>query len=127
MTDTAALHALVTEAQAAQSDPEPFLAHHTEDTIVVNLAGRRVLGKEALGEAMTAALATPLARVITTAVVDDVRFVRPDVAIVSATKHVTDGRDGGDAVPTRGRLTYVAVREDVGWRIALAQTTPVLA
>jgi uncharacterized protein (TIGR02246 family) len=126
MPEAEALRTLVAEVQAAQSDVEPFLARHTDDTIVVNLAGRRVLGQDALREAMTTALATPLAQVITTAEVDDIRFVRPDVAIVSATKHVTDERDDGDAVPARGRLTYVAVQEGEEWRIALAQTTPVL-
>ncbi|HEX7131457.1 MAG TPA: SgcJ/EcaC family oxidoreductase [Iamia sp.] len=126
MPETDALRTLVAEVQAAQSDVEPFLARHTEDTIIVNLAGRRVLGQDTLREAMTAALATPLAQVITTAEVDDIRFVRPDVAIVSATKHVADRREDGDAVPARGRLTYVAVHEGDEWRIALAQTTPVL-
>lgn len=121
-----ALHALVAEVQGAQSDPDPFLALHTEDAIVVNIAGRQVRGRAALGDAMRAALAGSLAQVTTTAEVDDVRFVRPDVAIVSAVKRVHDGRDDGGALPTEARLTYVAVEEADGWRIALAQTTPVL-
>jgi hypothetical protein len=42
---------------------------------------------------------------------------------------VYDERDGRDAaaLPEVGTLTYVMRREDETWRIALAQTTPVMA
>ena len=43
----------------------------------MNFGGRRVAGKDALRQAMTAALATPLANVTTTAEIDDIRFIRP--------------------------------------------------
>lgn len=124
----AAIRRLVGEAQAAQSDVEPFLALHTPAAIVVNFGGRRVLGRDALREAMASALATPMADVTTTSEIDDIRFLRPDVALVSATKHVHDGRDGLDAAQrfgTEGKLTYVVVADGDAWRIALAQTTPV--
>ena len=116
---------LVEALQAAQSDVEPFLALHTSDTIIVNFGGRRVLGSGDLRRAMEASLASPLAQVTTTAEIDDIRFIRPDVAIVSCTKHVSDERDTTEAFATEGRLTYVAVEEDGAWRVALAQTTPV--
>ena len=116
---------LVEQLQAAQSDIEPFLALHTQAAIVVNFGGRRVLGRGDLGRAMEAGLASPLAQVITTAEIDDIRYVRPDVAIVSCTKHVSDQRETTEAFATEGRLTYVAVEEEGAWRVALAQTTPV--
>jgi uncharacterized protein (TIGR02246 family) len=96
--------------------------------VVVNIAGRRVLGRSALGTAMRAALASPLAHVTTTIDIDDIRYLRPDVAIVSCTKRVHDARDGEhDELPTTGALTYVVERADGRWRIAVAQTTPVRA
>lgn len=116
---------LVERLQAAQSDVEPFLALHTADVIIVNFGGRRVLGIDDLREAMEAGLASPLAQVLTTAEIDDIRYVRPDVAIISCTKHVSDQRDTTQTMATEGRLTYVAVEEDGAWRVALAQTTPV--
>jgi uncharacterized protein (TIGR02246 family) len=116
---------LVERLQAAQSDVEPFLALHTQAAIVVNFGGRRVLGSGELRRAMEAGLASPLAQVFTTAEIDDIRYVRPDVAIVSCTKHVSDQRDTTETLATEGRLTYVAVEEDGEWRVALAQTTPV--
>src|SRR5688572_27457546 len=115
----------VESLQATQSDVEPFLALHTPDTIIVNFGGRRVLGSGDLRRAMEAALASPLAEVTTTAEIDDIRFVRPDVAIVSCTKHVSDQRDTTETFATKGSLTYVAVEEEGKWRVALAQTTPV--
>jgi uncharacterized protein (TIGR02246 family) len=125
-----AIRQLVEALQATQSDPEPFLALHTAETIVVNFGGRRVLGREDLRQAMESALTTPLAKVTTTAEIQDIRFVRPDVAIVSCTKQVSDERDTDErdttgTFATTAKLTYVAVQEDGEWRVALAQTTPI--
>jgi hypothetical protein len=56
--------------------------------------------------------------------------VTPDVAIVGCIKHVYDERVGADATDlpsASGVMTYVLSRQDEGWRIASAQTTPVLA
>ena len=117
---------LVAAAATHQSDPDPFLALHAPEAIVVNIAGRRVLGRDHLATAMRAALDGSLASVTTTVDVDDVRFVRPDVAIVSCTKHVHDARTTDHAaLPSAGALTYVVARTDGRWEIALAQTTPV--
>lgn len=116
-------------AQAtAQNDPEEFLPLHTHDAIVVNLAGRRVLGREVLADAMTAALESPLSDVRTSVEVVDVRFPATDVAIVSCIKTVHDGRADGDrtSLPAAGALTYLMVRIGDGWLISHAQTTPIL-
>lgn len=121
----AAIRRLVETLQATQSQVEPFLALHTADTVVVNFRGRRVLGRDDLRQAMESALASPLAEVTTTAEIHDIRFVRPDVAIISCTKHVSDQRDTTDKFATTGSLTYVAVEDRGAWRVSLAQTTPV--
>ncbi|MFB4271153.1 SgcJ/EcaC family oxidoreductase [Nonomuraea sp. GTA35] len=130
--DVAAIRRLVADAETHQNDLDPFVALHTADTAVVNIAGRRVAGRDALAKAMQAALESPLADVITRTEVADIRFVRPDVAIVASMKRVFDGRDPEvtrdprAALPsTSGWLTYVAVKEDGAWRIASAQTTPI--
>lgn len=83
-----------------------------------------MLGREALREAMTAGLNSPLAKVFTRLDIEDIRFLRPDVALVSCAKHVSDERGEGAAMPTRGSLTFTVVREPDGWKIAVAQTTP---
>jgi uncharacterized protein (TIGR02246 family) len=125
--DLEAIRALVDESAAVQSDTEGFMRLLTDDVVIVNIAGRRVLGKERMREAMNAALQTRLANVITRNELLDIRFVRPDVAVVSIVKHVTDeNEDAAGTVPTRGSLTMTVVNEDGAWRIALAQTTPIV-
>ncbi|MEU0121541.1 SgcJ/EcaC family oxidoreductase [Streptomyces albidoflavus] len=88
----AAVREVVADAGKYQSDPERFLPLHTPDVEIVNFGGRRVAGREALGEAMRAALASPLADVATTVEITGVRFPREGVAVVAAVKRVHDAR-----------------------------------
>ena len=123
----AAIEQMIADAERYQNDLEPFLALHTADVVIVNIAGRRVFGKDALRAAMSAALDSPLAQVLTTIDVEDIRFVRPDVAIVSCIKHVSDQREDGGDLPSTARLTYVLISDAGAWSIASAQTTPILS
>jgi hypothetical protein len=67
-----------------------------------------------------------LADVRTTVKIDDIRFVRADVAIVSCTKYVHDARGAQtEALPQAGTMSYVVEASGGRWRIALAQTTSV--
>ena len=126
-TDEQAIRQLIADAEKHQSDVEPFLSLHTEDLVLVNIAGIRVLGKQALRSAMTKALESRLANVITRTEVMDIRLVTFDVAIVSCVKHVSDqNADATGELPSRGSLTYTLVKTPDGWRIALAQTTPMV-
>lgn len=126
--DDAAIRAVVALADRAQTDPDVLLPLHTPGAAVVNFPGRRVLGREALAEAMRSALASPLQAVRTAVEVVDVRSVAHDVALVSCVKTVHDERPGKNAAlpASRGALTYVMVRRDGSWLIAAAQTTPIL-
>lgn len=122
---------VVAEAERLQSDVDGFTGLLTDDVVIVNFGGRRVQGRDAIYRAMQQALASPLADVATTQQVEDVRFLRPDVAIVDCVKYVHDGRDpaapGTAPLRDRGMLTFVLVEQGGEWRIAAAQTTPVAA
>jgi uncharacterized protein (TIGR02246 family) len=127
-----AVRQVVADAQKHQNDPDQFIPLHTADTSIVNFMGLRVFGRDALHQAMKRALETPLAKVTNTVEIEDIRFVRPDVAIVAGIKHVSDERevsstgDPGTALPSSsGWLTYVVVKEHDAWRIVSAQTTPI--
>ncbi|MGA5295575.1 YybH family protein [Streptomyces koyangensis] len=126
----AAVREVVADAGKYQSDPDRFLPLHTADVEIVNIGGRRVAGREALGEAMRAALASPLGDVVTAVEITGVRFPCEGVAVVAAVKRVHDAREepdgGGPALPAAsGQLTCLLVEEgDGAWRISLAQTTP---
>jgi uncharacterized protein (TIGR02246 family) len=127
-TAEAEIHRLVDAAVEHQSDVEPFLALHTDDIVLVNLAGRRVIGKAVLGTAMTEGLKTRKAKVMTHSEVVDITFIDSDTAVVSCLKHITDeNRDAQQgSIPAEASLTYVMKRKDARWMIALAQTTPIL-
>lgn len=128
--DLGAIEELVQRAHEAQDDAQQLVALHTDGAVIVNLAGRRVLGAAAFAEAMRAALESPLRRVRTSVQITDVRPLGADSALVSCVKAVHDERPdtgGGAQLPARGALTYVLVKLDGGWRIALAQTTPIIA
>ena len=122
---------VVADAERLQSDVDGFTGLLTDDVVIVNFGGRRVQGRDAVHQAMRQALASPLADVATTQQVEDVRFLRPDVAIVDCVKYVHDGRDpaapGTAPLRDRGMLTFVLVEQGGEWRIAAAQTTPVAA
>ncbi|ARQ67902.1 SgcJ/EcaC family oxidoreductase [Streptomyces marincola] len=119
---------LIARSEAAQTDAAALPKLHTDDAVIVNVAGRRLFGRESFASAMAEALASPLAHVRTALDIDDIRFAGPDVAIVSLTKTIHDERPGADdrsALPLTGVMTCVLRREGDDWRIALAQTTPV--
>lgn len=127
--NTAAIRQTVAAAQKYQLEPEPFVALHSADATIVNIAGRRVHGRDTIHDAMTRALETSLANVLTTTEIEDIRFASPDVAIVSCVKHVSDERDAAlrsGSFPTTACLTYVLVKDEEDWRITLAQTTPIV-
>lgn len=54
--DERAIREVVERAQPAQGDAEVLPALHTAGTVIFNLVGRRVLGRDAFVEAMAAAL-----------------------------------------------------------------------
>ena len=126
--DAAAIRRTIADVEKHQVNIDPFLALHTDDALIVNIAGRRVLGRDSIYEAMKTALDTQLAKVLTRIEIEDIRFITLDVAIVSCIKHVSDERDttSKNSLPAKGSLTYVMVREHDAWRIASAQTTPIV-
>ena len=129
-TDTTAIKELIILAERNQINIDAFVPLHTEDVIIVNIAGRTIIGKDLFYQAMKQALDSPLANVFTTIEIKDIKFVNTDVAIVSCIKTILDKREQSTNVqnekklPKTGILTYTIVRKGSEWKIALAQTTP---
>ncbi|MEU4575353.1 SgcJ/EcaC family oxidoreductase [Nonomuraea sp. ATR24] len=117
-TERAAIEQVVRDAEKLQNDVDGFTGLLTEDVSLVNFTGIRLRGREQVREVMAKALRSPLKDVLTTNELQDVIFLREDVALATLVKHVNDGR--------RGALTFVLVKEDGRWLIALAQTTPIV-
>lgn len=126
--DEQRIRELVARSQEALLDPDVLPALHTANLVIVNIAGRRLFGREAFASAMAEALSSPLKDIRTSLEIDDIRFTTPDVAVVSLTKTVHNERseaEGSSEPPSVGVMTYVLTRQGDDWRIALAQTTPV--
>jgi uncharacterized protein (TIGR02246 family) len=131
--DLAAIRTLVADAERLQNDLDGYMQLLlTQDMAIVNVMGRRVRGWDNIYAAYKQALETPKADIHTSHELEDVRFLRPDVALASVIKRVLDGRDassrqGDRPLPSQARLTFVLVKEDGRWLIASAQTTPIAA
>ncbi|MEV4569496.1 SgcJ/EcaC family oxidoreductase [Nonomuraea sp. NPDC049419] len=117
--DIEAIERLVRDAEELQGDVAGFTGLLTEEVALVNFTGVRLRGRDQVKEVMSKALSTPLKDVLTKNELLGVTFLRPDVALAHLVKHVNDGRTGA--------LTFALVKEDGDWRIALAQTTPMVA
>lgn len=119
---------LVAAAQQHQFNVDELMQLHDDDAVVINMAGRRLFGRQAFREAMEQALSSSLQHVPTVTEVDRVHFVAPGCAVVSCTKTVHDQRPAAEktALPgSVGLMTYVLVQKQGRWVIASAQTTPV--
>ncbi|MEN8652058.1 SgcJ/EcaC family oxidoreductase [Streptomyces sp. 21So2-11] len=126
--DEKRIRELVARSQAAQIDPDVLPGLHTSDLVLINVAGRRLFGRETFASAMAEAISSPLKDIRTELEVNDIRFATPDVAIVSLTKTIHDERsetEGSTELPIAGAMTYVMTRQGDDWRIAVAQTTPI--
>jgi uncharacterized protein (TIGR02246 family) len=116
---------VVRDSDKLQNDPDGFADLFTEDANLVNIAGRRLHGRENIRTAYHKAMASQLAQVQTRIEIHDAWLVQPDVAVVTATKHVSDERDEpAAALPEKGAVTFV-LKRDAKWLIASVQTTPI--
>ncbi|RJO70777.1 SgcJ/EcaC family oxidoreductase [Nocardia panacis] len=126
--DERAIRDLVARADRSQADAAALPGLHTDTTAIVNFYGRRILGRDTVEAAMNAALSSGLGAVRTSVEVIDIRPLTGDTALVSCIKTVYDERPAAEQVPpTTGALTYVTVRTPAGWKIGLAQTTPIVS
>lgn len=128
--DLAAIRTLVADAERLQNDLDGYMQLLTQDMAIVNIMGRRVRGWDNIYAAYKQALESPKADIHTSHELEDVRFLRPDVALASIIKHVSDDRDTSSQqhdrpLPSQARLTFALVKEEDRWRIASAQTTPI--
>ena len=118
---------LVADAEQFQNDPDEYSQLHTEEAIITNIAGHRIIGRDRFYQVMKEAVKTSLIDVPTKTDIENITFVRPDVAVVNCIKHIFDNRDilDGDKFEenSKGNLTFMVVKEQGKWLIAMAQTT----
>ncbi|HYD59493.1 MAG TPA: SgcJ/EcaC family oxidoreductase [Noviherbaspirillum sp.] len=118
---------IVKQTERFQDDANAFCSLLTEDAILVNAVGRRVVGRNAIRETMEVALATPLADVRTKHEFTGGRILSVDVAVVSMTKSVAAPPDAHVSTGSKVESTLVLRRHGAEWKIAVAHNTLVRA
>jgi uncharacterized protein (TIGR02246 family) len=91
------------------------------DADYINVSGGWTKGREAFAAVMARLQAGPFHDVQRHTVVEKIRFIRPDVAVVITTN--VDRR--GDAPPSESRGTYVLSKEGGHWLLDSFQNTQV--
>jgi uncharacterized protein (TIGR02246 family) len=123
--DTAALQQVIADIESGfnTNDAELSVKHFTDDASAVNVGGALTSGRDALLEAHRAGFAGPLRDQYAQYELDDVVFVRPDVAVAHKRARATDARGEPIDVGHAMIALYVFVKDDGRWRIAARQNT----
>lgn len=128
--DETRLHDMVTRFRDAivGKDAARLAELFTNEAEFVNIAAMRWSGREAIAHNHARMFAGPL-QITMDVIRVDVRFLRPDVALVAAAwkREVANNATGPTLPPGAGELTFVATRDSGSWLFASAQNTQAMA
>ena len=93
------------------------------DADYINLTGGWTKGRQAFVAVMTKLQAGPFHDITRHTIVEKIRFVRPDVAVVITTNNDRHG----DGAPSQSRSTYVLSKEGGHWLLNSFQNTQIAA
>jgi uncharacterized protein (TIGR02246 family) len=123
--DVAAIAGVIADVEKGfnTKDPELSVAHFAADATAVSVKGALSTGRDELLEAHRIGYAGPLRDQYARYELGDVRFLRPDVAVVH--KRATATTPEGEPLDVGHAMIalYVLVRDDGRWRIAARQNT----
>ncbi len=123
--DIAAIAKVIADIETGfnTNDPELSVAHFARNASAVSVLGVELRGRDALLEAHRTGLAGPLADQRARYEIDDIVFVRPDVALVHKHAWAIDAEGRDIDVGHAMVALYVMVKEDGRWWIATRQNT----
>ena len=128
--DETQLHALVTTFRDAivGKDAARLAGIFSVDASFVNIAAMRWVGREAIAANHAKMFAGPLQITMDVTRIE-VRFLREDVALVSASwkRDIAVNAAGPTLPPGSGELTFVATRDAGRWLFSSAQNTQAMA
>lgn len=99
-----------------------FTQLFTQDAVIVNIKGMRIFGKDELYQFMKSAMKSLLADITVKNEVVNTTFLRLDVAVVSVVQHIVK-KVNHVQENLKGSATFVMVKEQGNWLIALGQNT----
>jgi uncharacterized protein (TIGR02246 family) len=123
--DTQAIEQVIADIEAGfnGNDPDLSVEHFIKNACVINAVGVRLSGWDALLEANRAGLAGPLRDEHARYRVDDIVFIRPDVAL--AYKQAWATNPSGELLDLDPAMVaiYVMVKQEDRWWIAARANT----
>jgi uncharacterized protein (TIGR02246 family) len=125
--DVEAIERIISDIETGfnTKDPDLSVEHFTENATAVSVAGTLLSGRAALLDANIRSLSGPLRDQYARYEVDEVVFVRPDVAVAHKRAWATTA-DGEPIDTDHSMITlYVLVKEDGRWWVAARQNTMV--
>jgi len=122
--DEKALHEMVYHLEAAwnAADAQSFAEVFAEDADFIHIIGGYYTGRAAIEAGHRMILGTIYKGSMVRYSVEKIRFVRPDVAIVSLRQYL-QFREGGAASDLEARPTIFAEKRDGKWQIVHMQNT----
>jgi len=122
--DEKALHEMVYHLEAAwnAADGQSFAEAFAEDADFIHILGGYYKGRAAIEAGHRMTFGTIYKGSTVRYSVEKIRFVRPDVAVVSLRQYL-QFKEGGVASDLEARPTIIADKRDGGWQIAHMQNT----
>ncbi len=124
--DTQAIQSILTRLESAWNvyDSASFAAEFVEDAIFIHVFGGQLDGRDAITASHRRIFDTIYKGSRVSMKLEDVRFVRPDVAIALTSSRLEfPGRD--DAPHVEARPTMIVAKEQGDWRIVAFQNTKI--
>ena len=123
-TDEQAISNLVGQLEAAWNEGESisFASHFTDDASFIHIYGGQIDGRIAIEGLHRQIFDTVYKGSRNNYTLQDIRFVRPDVAIALIRAHLKF-YERGEAREIQARPTMVAVMENGKWQVAAFQNT----
>jgi uncharacterized protein (TIGR02246 family) len=122
--DEGALSELVGKLETAwnAADSVSWASHFTDDAIFIHIFGGQHDGRAAIEASHRRNFDTIYRASLNHFTVQEIRFLRPDVAIVLVRAHLKY-QVGGEAREIHARPTLVALKDNGRWKIAAFQNT----
>ncbi|MCT4355642.1 SgcJ/EcaC family oxidoreductase [Streptomyces sp. Je 1-79] len=124
-TETEAIKRVIAAMEHSQQNelPEAFVGLFRADAIWTTGDGRRLTGRDEISAFTHEVLPGSMGESTATYEVQDVLFVRPDVAAVKARAQYWTL--GGETIGDAGAPLYVMAKEEGRWRLVACQNTEV--
>ncbi|MBC7874773.1 MAG: SgcJ/EcaC family oxidoreductase [Ferruginibacter sp.] len=107
-----------------KKDGNLFAKPFADDADYVVINGMYIKGKKAIAGGHQAIFDSFYKETNIKTEVQSIRYIRPDIAIVHFTSHMT-GTSNGQKVDGRGRITVTAEKTATGWGIVAFQNTSI--